>query len=260
MATQFNYSIANDTLNGAAEAQSLTNQIRANANITISILTVKVSPSSDNIFIEFKANISAAEETELDAVVAAHNGKRALEDPGKLIIVDENGDAISSVDDSGVRRLALDLSEVLTGPQGEKGDQGDPGPQGPPGTSGIFGTEFQYQESVSESTTTSSSWQDKLTFNTSSLPSGDYYVIATAELRNSSDETCAVARFTVDGTTLGENGVSYGEDSPNEFANFTAQEYLPSISGSKELKIQFREQSGGTARIRRAKITIWRVS
>ncbi len=262
MATQFNYSIANDTLNGIAQPESLTNEIRANANITIGLVTVKVTPDTDNILIEFKANLPTAEETELDAVIAAHEGRRALEDAQKFKVVGDDIDIVTSiVDDNGVKRFAVDLSEVLTGPQGPEGPEGPQGPQGPQGPSGgVFGSEYDYASSEGESTTTSSSWQPKLNLTTANLPSGRYRLSYSAELRNSSDEAAAMGRVTVNGITVAEAGIDYGEDTPNNFTSFSGFYDLGTISGVQDIDMDFREQSGGTARIRRARLEIWRVS
>ena len=166
---------------------------------------------------------------------------------------------VSVVDDAGTKRLAIDPgSSAIVGPEGPQGPQG---PQGPPGPAGIFGSEFHYIESIPQSSTTSTGWQEKLRLTTSSLPSGRYWCVFSAELRNSSDEAAAMARFQINDTsTVGENGISFGDDSPNQYGVFFGQEDLGTISGVNDFTIDWRQQSGGTAFIRRAKITLWRIS
>lgn len=261
MASIFTYSITNDTLNGALAPVKLSNEIRSSS---ITIALSGVTQQFDVLTIEFKTNLSTAEETILDGLVANHDGRRALEDAQKMILVDQNNDPVSVIDDNGVARLAIDLSETLTGPQGEKGEQGDTGPQGPqgpPGATSVFGTEYNYNSSDGESTTTSSNWQQKLNLTTNSLPNGRYRLNYSAEIRNSSGESAGVIRVQRNNSlTIAEAGADYGEDGPNNFRSVSGFVDLGTISGVQSFDLDFREQSGGTARVRRARLELWRVN
>lgn len=256
MATIFTYSIANDTLNGELAASALTNEIRANS---ITIALVGVSQSGDVLTIEFKANLSAAEETELNNIVAAHEGKRALEDPVKTQWVDNNGNAIGSTEINGVRRLALDLNETLTGPQGAQGETGPQGPQGDTGPAGpvsVFGTEFQTAESLSESSTTSSSYHQKLRFTTADLPSGQYYVQWNMFARSTDDDMEVRVQLN-DTTTLKfyELDVSSGD-----VANSLSGVVVLNLSGVNNFDMDFNDDGGGTAFLSDARFIMWRIS
>lgn len=71
MATSFNYSIANDTANGALSGADLKSEIESSS---ITIALNDVSSAGDTLTINFKANLSAGEETTLNGVVSAHTG------------------------------------------------------------------------------------------------------------------------------------------------------------------------------------------
>lgn len=71
MATQFTYSIQNDTLNGVVDGRTLHNEI-INSNITIAL--DRVDTTDINIEIYFKANITSSEEAELNTIVSVHEG------------------------------------------------------------------------------------------------------------------------------------------------------------------------------------------
>jgi hypothetical protein len=70
------YSVANDTLNGLVDSGRLLEEIRE-SSITIAVDTISVS--SDALTVNFKAALSAQEQTTLDALVAAHTGEELEE-------------------------------------------------------------------------------------------------------------------------------------------------------------------------------------
>lgn len=78
MATSFTYSVSGDTQNGIVSAAALDGQIRASV-ITIALEGVLVV--GDDLTIVFKADLPPADETALDAVVAAHDGEPISVDP-----------------------------------------------------------------------------------------------------------------------------------------------------------------------------------
>lgn len=106
----YTYSESGDTLNGIVALAKLTNEVRASA-ITIGL--VGITKSDDDIIIEFKISISTGEETILDGIVAAHDGKPAIEDAKKSQLVDSDVNFISSVDDGALKRLAIDVKGNL---------------------------------------------------------------------------------------------------------------------------------------------------
>ena len=72
MATQFTYTIADDTANGLVDEDALVVEIGA-SSITIALDTVGVS--GPDVVIDFKADLSGAEETTLDGILSAHAGE-----------------------------------------------------------------------------------------------------------------------------------------------------------------------------------------
>lgn len=71
MAQTFTYSIANDTAEGAVSARKLDAEIRSSS---VTVALSGVSATGDVLTIAFKADLSAQEETDLNALVAAHDG------------------------------------------------------------------------------------------------------------------------------------------------------------------------------------------
>lgn len=78
MASQFSYSIANDTLNGLVAEANLHQEIAGSA---ITIALQGLTTSGDDLTVEFKASISASEETILNGLIASHDGVRSVNDP-----------------------------------------------------------------------------------------------------------------------------------------------------------------------------------
>ena len=72
MSTRYTYSLQNDTLNGEIDLRSLHNTI-VGSNITIVLEGVTLS--GDSILIDFKADLSASEQSELLSLVQAHTGE-----------------------------------------------------------------------------------------------------------------------------------------------------------------------------------------
>ena len=253
----YTYNVANDTLNGQLAENKLEREIQASS---ITIAQDGITTSNGEVTISFKIAISTAEETELTAVVAAHDGVREVDDTQKFRIVGANDVPVGVVDDAGVQRLALDLSTVLTGPQGPQGDQGPQGEQGPAGTGSIFGSEYQYAESESQSSTTSGSYQQKLRLTTSNLPAGDYRIAWAAEV-DTTDSDMNV-RIQLDDSTI-INEFEYGVDADDggdpEWSALGSFKTL-TLSGVHTIDIDYNDDGGGTAYIRKARIEIWRVS
>lgn len=78
MASQFTYSIASDTANGTLASEKLHDTIAA-SNIIIAL--DGVSRSGDVLQVNFKGDLTGAEETTLDGIVAAHDGVPGPKDP-----------------------------------------------------------------------------------------------------------------------------------------------------------------------------------
>ena len=113
---------------------------------------------------------------------------------------------------------------------------------------------YDYAESEGENSTTSSSYQQKLVFTYNAPEAGTYRIGYTSEIRNSSDERSAQARVRVNGTTIAEMAANYGEDSGNYYETVAGFKNITLNAGNNTIDIFYREQRGGTAYIRRARL------
>lgn len=113
-------------------------------------------------------------------------------------------------------------------------------------------TEFFASNGVS--TTTSSTFQDKINQNTQSLVSGKYAFFWSLEYTNTSNNKISQIQVSVDGSNIAED--SYAVGSNGGIYTIRSAIFLSdTISGIKNLKIQYRQSGGGgTASIRRATI------
>lgn len=251
------YSIANDTLNGICYPVSLKNEIEKS---TITIALAGITLSDDDILIEFKANLTTQEQTDLADLIAAHEGKRAVEDAQKMQLVDSNQDPVGSIDDNGVRRLAFDFGAMtLVGPQGPQGDVGPQGPQGIPGTGSNYGNEYQYAESEGESSTTSGSFQNKVNLTTSALAGGDYRISWFYEVYTTDNDMNI--RVQLDDTTnLTEHEhTSVDEGDKHYWASHSGFMKVTLSAASHFIDIDWNDDGGGSAKIRRARLEIKKI-
>jgi len=68
--------------------------------------------------------------------------------------------------------------------------------------SSVFGTEFEKFQSLAESTTSSSTFQDKINAVTASKPAGTYRVEFNCQITNSKSEKTTKLRMTANGVQL----------------------------------------------------------
>lgn len=122
----------------------------------------------------------------------------------------------------------------------------------------VFGNGYEQAESDGESTTTSSTYQTKLSHTTAALAAGNYKISFYFELKNSTNESAAQALVEVGSTEIA-NPYVYTKDDTSTYWSCGGYRFL-NLSGAQTITIKYREQSGGTARIRKARIEIFRVS
>mgnify|MGYP001571210172 FL=1 len=141
-----------------------------------------------------------------------------------------------------------DFIDTLVGPQGPQGIQGVPG--------GF--ANYTYAESESESSTTSASYQQKLKLTTPSLSSGNYLIQFYCEITSTDNDGIAAIVELDDTTTIAEmkDDRHHSEDYFKPFSGF---KQVTLTSGVHEIDIDYRKL-GGTAKIRRARISITGVS
>lgn len=126
----------------------------------------------------------------------------------------------------------------------------------------VFGTEYQSASSESESTTTSTSFQNKLNMTTPSLPAGTYRIGYSYEW-NLSGSTRYDFRGRVqinDTVTISEHREEPQDSATDQWRDFSGF-FHHTGSGVLSIDIDYERSSssGGTARIRRARLEIWRV-
>ena len=139
---------------------------------------------------------------------------------------------------------------------GVKGWKADPASGG-----GFGGEEHQEAESLGESSTSSSTWIEKLTITTGSLPSGKYRIGWSFEWRNSYEEGGLLARVMVDDSTqLLDHRGHPGRDGESGWFNAGGFAYLSSFSGVHDIDFDFSQTGDGTGYVRNVRLEIWRVS
>ena len=124
---------------------------------------------------------------------------------------------------------------------------------------GVFGGNFQQASNDAESSTTSSTFQQKLRMTTSSLPSGTYRIGYSVEGRCNSTYVALALRVQInDTTTIGEALVeSQDVSNYDDYSGF----YYYTGSGVLNIDFDYCSSSGGTTSFtRRARLEIWRVS
>ena len=119
-------------------------------------------------------------------------------------------------------------------------------------------------ESESESQTSSSTYQEKTSLSVS-VSAGDWMLMWYAEGRNQSVGDAIEIRIQQDNTTTHAENRFYSGDAGGvnwleDFYPFTGHRILTLAEGSYDFDIDYRSVSGGTTEIRRARITLWRMS
>ena len=254
MASSFNYSIANDTLQGVVNEGLLKVEIQKS---TITIALDDIGSSGDTLNILFKTDISSAEETELNGLVAAHNGFLKVEEISKVQLFDDETTPAAFVVDGSVRRIPVDIKgdATLVGPQGPEGPQG---PQGPAGPAGIFGSEFQFAESLGSSSTTSGVYQQKLRLTTTDLPNATYFLQWSFFLESTDRDNNARIQLN-DSTTIKEYNIDINGDGDADASNSISGFTIQTLSGVNNIDVDWNDAGGGTSTIRDVRLVLWRV-
>ncbi len=124
-----------------------------------------------------------------------------------------------------------------------------------------FGCEYQSAVSEEESDTTDTDYSgnEKLKLTTSSLPAGDYRIGWSMELANSNKDRCTMAQVELDDTTvLGETCKPKVQNN-NEYVGYSGHKEVTLTAAVHTIDIDFKALSD-TAKIRRARLEIWRVA
>lgn len=142
----------------------------------------------------------------------------------------------------------LDIEKVLV-PDGNRGVEWKP----------AFGGEYQFESDEPESTTTSETFQNKVTLTTPSIPAGNYRITSHAEITNDSGDKPVVVQIVLDASLT--NDFFYAPKFEDEYLPFQSFVFFALTAGVHVLEIEFAATSeGGTAKIRRARLEIFRVN
>lgn len=127
-----------------------------------------------------------------------------------------------------------------------------------PAGGAIFGSEYQYEESRDETSTTDTvNWTTKLQLTTPvTLPAGTYRVCASWQCKASSNNREFEYRWVVDGvTTTQRNDIGY--DEYQQVGGFVTAVLT---GGIHTIELEFRVADSGTSYMREATIDFWRIS
>lgn len=308
MPTKYTYDISTDFPNGTVAPDVLTDQINESSisSSTLDYINLRIT-GVNNCDIWFDGALSGADVTTLDGIVAAHTGvpyldiragepgwnlrieDRNLTDPpgspveGEYYIVATGGTgAWSGWDDSvagwngttwqfqrpseGLAAWVFDedIVVVYVDATTKWASYGSP-----VGAVGSFGTDLNMVESTATSTTTSTSWQTKLTLNTSSLAGGTYLLEINYGWSADTTQYDFEGRVRQGATVLGQIHKQEAKDAAGSNGSTgTDQRYLahrryvlPLTAGSYTYTLQWRTSvSGNEASVWDAYMTLWRLS
>lgn len=121
----------------------------------------------------------------------------------------------------------------------------------------VFGQNVQDEEDEAEINTTSGTPVPALTLTTPALPAGRYRIGWYAELKRDTGGV-ATSTVTLNGTTVKFSDSPVGDDANEEFdiSGFAFRD----LSGVNTIVLNYYSIDGGTVRIRRRRLEIWRVS
>lgn len=109
-----------------------------------------------------------------------------------------------------------------------------------------------------QDSTTSDAWQQKLRLTLTDIPDGTYIVQWYCELRHSNNVATERAEMRVEVNDMTEIGYSLWPYNLFEDAGGFAVANLS--AGSYTIDLDYRQQGGGTAYIRRARLLFWRIA
>ena len=114
---------------------------------------------------------------------------------------------------------------------------------------------YYYNESLSQSTTTSTSYQDKVSITFTPISTKNYTILGYAEINSSSTSYQVEAVLTVDGTIY--QNTSYRPKDANDIYPLSTIKKIELSSAQHTVQIQYRSSSGSaTAKIRNAKLIV----
>ncbi len=202
----------------------------------------------------FASTLSGAEDTALDAVITNHTKAPLPSVKTYIASTDPTANDDEGPGTPGFFKKGSNWINDVSGITFELHDQTDAA-----AVWVAFGSICVASESEGDSTTTSGTFQEKLTLTTPNLASGNYVLFWQAELEHESDTDMEVQLQQNDTTVLGLLGAESSVSDSPELAG--AIRCFTGISGVQDFDIDFRVSSGaGTITIKRARMVFWRTN
>lgn len=125
-----------------------------------------------------------------------------------------------------------------------------------------FGSQYTYAESEAASSTNSTSFINKLTLTTASVPAGNYYIGYGYTWRYSGTSRNFMGRVMLDGATTLDEHVQEPKDGGADQQQIVSKFREVALTAAVHtVEIDWASETGGnTATISRARIVLWRVS
>lgn len=187
----------------------------------------------------------------LDGIVGA-NGKDGATGSGSNIIVKSNGTNVTGTPHSYLN---------FTGNAVTTTNVGDGSGVTISINQSVYGTEFQYAESLTTTTTTSvtPTYATKVTLNTTSLVGGTYRIMVSYGVNKNATNGDFLSRVTVDGTPIGS--IHNCELSDTTSYVYTTRVFYRTLTATTHtILLQFSNETSGTVTMRDATIELIRVS
>lgn len=108
----------------------------------------------------------------------------------------------------------------------------------------LYGTEFQFVEDLTDSTTSSTSPQTKLTLTTNDLPSGRYKISVNWGWTHTSASNSAIFDVQLNGTTM--NGISQEEPKDTTNRKYEHRVFYHVLSGINDITLRYWNENSST--------------
>lgn len=123
----------------------------------------------------------------------------------------------------------------------------------------VYGTQYQWAESRSLSSTSSTSYISKISLTTSDLPEGLYNIKVSYGWGQTNSNDYFDSIILLDDNQLGERHYVRPDVSNSDYLDFSSREFIQQLSGIHTIDLQYRQQSGNSAEIANATIQLFRV-
>lgn len=145
----------------------------------------------------------------------------------------------------------------VAGATGAKGATGATGAQGPAGPQGPdpFAL-YQHGSSDAESSTTSSTYVEKMRLTTTNLPPGNYRIGYSMEMTNSHRAGNSDFRVQVDDTDTLTEGSSTAPGVANRYSTYSGFAIVSLGAGVHDIDVDLKSNASNSARMRRTRVEI----